>query len=39
MKVQYFNIKDKRAIVSGGESVNQASIVEHLCEQGAPMSR
>ena len=34
MKVQYFDLKDKRALVSGGASGIGASIVEHLCEQG-----
>ena len=32
MKVQYFDLKDKRALVSGGASGIGASIVEHLCE-------
>ena len=34
MKVQYFDLKDKRALVSGGASGIGASIVEHLCDQG-----
>ncbi len=34
MKVRYFDLKDKRALVSGGASGIGASIVEHLCEQG-----
>ena len=34
MKVQYFDLKNKRALVSGGASGIGASIVEHLCEQG-----
>ena len=34
MKVHYFDLKDKRALVSGGASGIGASIVEHLCEQG-----
>ncbi len=34
MKVKYFDLKDKRALVSGGASGIGASIVEHLCEQG-----
>jgi len=34
MKVQYFDLKDKRALVSGGASGIGASIVEHLSEQG-----
>ena len=34
MKVEYFDLKDKRALVSGGASGIGASIVEHLCEQG-----
>ena len=38
MKVQYFDLKDKRALVSGGASGIGASIVEHLCEQGVELS-
>ena len=34
MKVQYFDLKEKRALVSGGASGIGSSIVEHLCEQG-----
>ena len=34
MKVEYFDLKGKRALVSGGASGIGASIVEHLCEQG-----
>ena len=33
MKVQYFDLKGKRALVSGGASGIGSSIVEHLCEQ------
>ena len=33
MKVQYFDLKNKRALVSGGASGIGSSIVEHLCEQ------
>ena len=35
MKVQYFDLKKKRALISGGASGIGSSIVEHLCEQGA----
>ena len=34
MKVEYFDLRGKRALVSGGASGIGASIVEHLCEQG-----
>ncbi|WP_440934075.1 SDR family NAD(P)-dependent oxidoreductase [Candidatus Pelagibacter sp.] len=34
MKTEYFDLKNKRALVSGGASGIGASIVEHLCEQG-----
>jgi len=34
MKVQYFDLKNKRALVSGGASGIGSSIVEHLCKQG-----
>ena len=34
MKVEYFDLRGKRALVSGGSSGIGASIVEHLCEQG-----
>ena len=34
MKAQYFDLKEKRALVSGGASGIGSSIVEHLCEQG-----
>ena len=34
MKVQYFDLKNKRAVISGGASGIGSSIVEHLCEQG-----
>ena len=34
MKAEYFDLKDKRALVSGGASGIGSSIVEHLCEQG-----
>ena len=34
MKVKYFDLKGKRALVSGGASGIGSSIVEHLCEQG-----
>ena len=33
MKAQYFDLKGKRALVSGGASGIGSSIVEHLCEQ------
>ena len=33
MKVQYFDLKNKRALVSGGASGIGSSIVEHFCEQ------
>ena len=35
MKVQYFDLKKKRALISGGASGIGSSIVEHFCEQGA----
>ena len=35
MKVQYFDLRKKRALISGGASGIGSSIVEHLCEQGA----
>ena len=35
MKTEYFDLKNKRALVSGGASGIGSSIVEHLCEQGA----
>ena len=34
MKVEYFDLRGKRALVSGGASGIGSSIVEHLCEQG-----
>jgi NAD(P)-dependent dehydrogenase (short-subunit alcohol dehydrogenase family) len=34
MKAEYFDLKGKRALVSGGASGIGSSIVEHLCEQG-----
>ena len=34
MKVEYLDLRDKRALVSGGASGIGSSIVEHLCEQG-----
>ena len=34
MKAQYFDLKEKRALVSGGASGIGSSIVELLCEQG-----
>ena len=34
MKVKYFDLRGKRALVSGGASGIGSSIVEHLCEQG-----
>ena len=34
MKTEYFDLKKKRALVSGGASGIGSSIVEHLCEQG-----
>ena len=34
MKVQYFDLKNKRALISGGATGIGSSIVEHLCEQG-----
>ena len=34
MKVDYFDLKNKRALISGGASGIGSSIVEHLCEQG-----
>ena len=34
MKVEYFDLKNKRALISGGASGIGSSIVEHLCEQG-----
>ena len=34
MKAQYFDLKGKRALVSGGASGIGSSIGEHLCEQG-----
>ena len=34
MKAKYFDLKGKRALVSGGASGIGSSIVEHLCEQG-----
>ena len=33
MKAQYFDLKNKRALISGGASGIGSSIVEHLCEQ------
>ena len=33
MKAQYFDLKNKRALVSGGASGIGSSIVENLCEQ------
>ena len=34
MKTKYFDLKNKRALISGGASGIGSSIVEHLCEQG-----
>ena len=34
MKAEYFDLKGKRALISGGASGIGSSIVEHLCEQG-----
>ena len=34
MKTEYFDLKNKRALVSGGASGIGSSIVENLCEQG-----
>jgi Dehydrogenases with different specificities (related to short-chain alcohol dehydrogenases) len=34
MKTKYFDLINKRALVSGGASGIGSSIVEHLCEQG-----
>ena len=34
MKTEYFDLINKRALVSGGASGIGSSIVEHLCEQG-----
>ena len=34
MKTEYFDLKNKRALVSGGASGIGSSIVEHLCGQG-----
>ena len=34
MKTEYYDLKNKRALVSGGASGIGSSIVEHLCEQG-----
>ena len=34
MKTEYFDLKKKRALVSGGASGIGSSIVEHFCEQG-----
>ena len=34
MKTEYFDLKNKRALVSGGASGIGSSIVEHLCDQG-----
>ena len=34
MKTEYFDLKKKRALVSGGASGIGSSIVENLCEQG-----
>ena len=34
MKAKYFDLKGKRALVSGGASGIGSSIVEHFCEQG-----
>ena len=34
MKTEYFDLKNKRALISGGASGIGSSIVEHLCEQG-----
>ena len=35
MKVQYFDLKNKRVLISGGASGIGSSIVEHFCEQGS----
>ncbi len=35
MKTKYFDLKNKRALISGGAAGIGSSIVEHLCEQGA----
>ena len=34
MKTQYFDLKNKRALISGGASGIGSSIVEYLCQQG-----
>ncbi len=34
MKTEYYDLKNKRALISGGASGIGSSIVEHLCEQG-----
>ena len=34
MKTEYFDLKNKRALISGGASGIGSSIVEHFCEQG-----
>ena len=35
METKYFDLKNKRALISGGAAGIGSSIVEHLCEQGA----
>ncbi len=35
METEYFDLKNKRALISGGAAGIGSSIVEHLCEQGA----
>ena len=37
MKTEYFDLKNKRALVSGGASGIGSSIVEHLCGQGVKL--
>ena len=34
MKTEYYDLKNKRALISGGDSGIGSSIFEHLCEQG-----
>ena len=37
MNTEYFDLKNKRALISGGASGIGSSIVEHLCEQGVEL--